>query len=145
MRKHFYLAGSFSRLEQIQACAEDLRLRGYTVDCRWLQGPHQVHPGAEKVESAKDTMPPEAVLFAKDDVEDLYKADAIICFTESPALKVGRGGRHVELGMAIAWGKEIHIVGPRENVFCCLPEVKVHASWEEFLSWLRCGLEIFNN
>ena len=72
--KQIYLAGSFSRLDEIKEHAQELREKGYMVDCRWLQGLHQVHQGAEKVESAKDSMPLEALHFAVDDIEDLQKA-----------------------------------------------------------------------
>lgn len=35
------------------------------------------------------------------------------------------GGRHVELGMAIAWKIPILIIGERSNVFHVLPQVRV--------------------
>lgn len=135
--EQIYLAGSFSRLDKIKGHAQELREKGYMVDCRWLQGLHQVHQGAEKVESTKDSMPPEALLFAKDDIEDLQKADTIICFTERPNSPRSRGGRHVEFGLALAWKKEIFCIGPCENIFYVLPQVTVYKDWESFYQRLR--------
>lgn len=52
-----------------------------------------------------------------------------------------RGGRHCEFGYALATRKEILVVGPRENVFYCLEEVRHRESWEEALAQLAlwCG------
>lgn len=127
-----YIAGAFQDIEKINERATELRSFGYVVDCRWLQGLHQVHPGATAVEAATETMPPEAQTFALDDVEDLFSAEIFLLFTEKPYARPMRGGRFVELGMAIAWHKRIWLIGPRENVFCCLPGLEVFKDWETF-------------
>jgi crossover junction endodeoxyribonuclease RusA len=59
--------------------------------------------------------------FAADDFQDIKSCDLLIAFTEADMHP--RGSRHVELGIALALGKKIIVVGPRENVFCCLPQV----------------------
>lgn len=48
--------------------------------------------------------------------------------------RASRGGRHVEFGMALALGKRVIVVGPRENVFHLLPEVEVHVNWNDFVA-----------
>lgn len=128
-RERIYLAGSFSRCAELNNYAQELRDLGYVVDCRWLNGSHQFHPGAEKVEAATD-MPPEAAAFALDDWEDLQNSGIVISFTGGPG-STKRGGRHVEFGMAIAYNKRPMLVGPRENVFHALPSVEQFYSWEE--------------
>lgn len=61
---------------------------------------------------------------------------ALIAFTERPRANLAsRGGRHVELGMAIALSKTIVIVGPRENVFCTLPGIVHHDTWPDRAYW----------
>ena len=56
------------------------------------------------------------------DQEDVLAADALVCFTEPPG-DGGSGGRHVELGMALALGRRVIVVGRREHIFHHLPEV----------------------
>ena len=137
-----YIAARFDRLPEMNVHAEELRQKGHNVDCRWLNGSHQLHAGAEQLDgqagftgnSKGITMM--ALPFALDDVEDLSAADAIILFSESPESHSKRGGRHVEFGMALALRKILIIVGPRENVFHCLPEVAQFDTWQECLGTL---------
>jgi hypothetical protein len=112
--------------------AKELREVGYVVDCRWLQGLHQLHPNAKEVEQCGDNIPMEAQPFAQDDVEDLTASDAIVFFSEPPEAYSKRGGRHVEFGIAIALNKILIVIGIRENIFHCLPQVKQYQTWEEF-------------
>ncbi len=119
-----YIAARYDRLTEMNGYAGILRNCGFTVDCRWLNGNHQLHSGSDEVEMAKGNMPLAAMTFAKDDVEDLTNADTLIFFSERPDSHSKRGGRHVEFGMALALGKRIMVIGPRENVFHCLPQVE---------------------
>ena len=132
----FYLAGRFIRSGEINECADELRGIGHTVSCRWLLGNHQIHPGSSEVDASGDNVPMIARPFAQDDIEDVEKADALVLFTERPYSDKGRGGRHVEFGYALGKGKEVYIIGPRENVFHTLPGVKQYASFDRFLKSL---------
>lgn len=49
----------------------------------------------------------------------------------------GFGGRHVEMGVALALGKPVHLIGPRENVFHWHPGVTVHVDTALFLRFLE--------
>ena len=70
--------------------------------------------------------------FAQEDYDDLCSADCVISFTEEPrTMSNSRGGRHVEHGMAIALGKRVIVVGHRENIFHCLPQVEFFPTWED--------------
>ena len=93
-------------------------------------GEHQIYDGALLVEAATDEVPPEGALFAKDDFDDLRNADLVVAFTEPPRSGNSRGGRHIEAGLALAWGITLWIVGPRENVFYCLPQVRQFKTFE---------------
>jgi hypothetical protein len=64
----------------------------------------------------------------------LLAAEMVISFTGGG----GKGGRHVEFGLAVAAGKRLVVIGPRENVFHCLPGVSVVTDIEAligFLAW----------
>ena len=43
-----YLAARYSRLDELNLYAQDLRSVGHTVDAKWLSGSHQLHEGADK-------------------------------------------------------------------------------------------------
>ena len=135
-----YLAARYSRREELCGYADALRGLGHVVDARWLLGNHQIHEGADKVEAWAISIPIEGRAFAVDDYEDVRAADMVISFSEEPRSGNSRGGRHVEFGLAVAWGKKVKVVGPRENVFHCLPTVEHHWMWADCLESLKEGL-----
>ena len=116
-----YLAGRYSRRDELQKCAKELVDDGHEVTSRWLSEDHRVESAAE-VEGAPLTVPmKQGRLFANDDYEDIENCDVFIAFTEpSRANLASRGGRHVEFGTALALDKWIIVIGPRENVFYCM-------------------------
>ena len=129
-----YLAARYSRIDELNVYKQQLEAKGYTVTSRWLLGGHQ----AEEVETQQNIdgtgdYPNVGGLFAQEDLADLRAADLVISFTERPRSNHSRGGRHVEFGLALAWGKRLIIVGPRENVFYCLPEVVQYSTWPDLL------------
>ena len=133
-----YLAARYSRLQELNLYAGELRAIGHTVDARWLLGDHQIHEGADKVEAATISVPIEGQPFAQDDYEDVYNADLLIAFSEEPrADGSSRGGRHVELGLALAWQKRVIVVGPCENVFHTLPQIEHYWHWYDALINLK--------
>jgi hypothetical protein len=118
--------------------------------CTYWHAPHDYCDGKPKALRIGEQLNPEehseraAALrtkFAEDDLADVEACDMLIAFTEPPRAAGGRnrGGRHVELGIAIGQGKLIAIVGPRENLFCWLPEITQFDTWEEALAYLQCG------
>ena len=125
-----YLASRYSRREELNVYRADLEQRGLTVTSRWLAGDHQISDSGLS-EQAKEA---DRIRFATEDWEDLLQAELCISFTEEPRSSNSRGGRHVEFGAALAAGQRCVVIGPRENVFHCLPWVEVFASWSEFLT-----------
>ncbi len=122
-----YLAARYSRREELNIYAEPLRALGYTVDARWLLGVHQ----------AADDDETRWAEFAQDDIEDLVASDIVVSFTEPPRSAGGnRGGRHVEHGMALALGKTVCVVGPAENVFHAVPQVRRFKTFPELYRYL---------
>ena len=122
-----YLAARYSRRSELAGYALDLLNGGHTVVARWLHS-HNAVDGDETELRA---------LWAAEDMEDLSVADVVISFTEQQrSAQNGRGGRHVEFGMALALGKRVIVVGHRENVFHCLPQVEFYETWAECWSAL---------
>ena len=141
----YYIAGRYDRREELCGYADELRALGHTVDCRWLLGLHQVHQNAEKIDvesHPEHGITLDARPFAQDDYEDVKASEAIILFSEPPEAYSKRGGRHVEFGMALAWGKCLIVIGRRENVFHCLPQVERYDSWEVFKALLIQHVDI---
>ncbi len=126
-----YLAARFSRAPELNRYVTELAEAGITVTSRWLRGGHEWE-GTDD-----DALPhPVGARFAREDIEDIRAADVVVAFTEVPRSGPGRGGRHVEAGIAIGLtlagiSKPLIIVGHRENVFYCLPELIYCATWDE--------------
>lgn len=141
---NIYLAARYSRIDELNFYKRELEAWGHIVTSRWLNGEHQIHGyDAYQVARGNDlvTFPEKAALFAQDDVEDLAAADVVISFSEEPRNgNSGRGGRHVELGLALAQEKRLILVGPRENVFHCLPMVERWPDWSAFTAERWGGL-----
>ena len=122
-----YLAARYSRHREMVGYREKLRAWGHEVTSRWIDGNHQVDDSG----LSRLSPPEQRIQFAQEDVEDLLAADCVISFTEEPRSTNSRGGRHVEFGLGLGRGKLLIVVGPRENVFHCLPEVEVFETWPE--------------
>lgn len=120
-----YLAARFSRLAELNGYRAELEALGIEVTSRWLRGGHEWSGVPDH-----DIPIGAQARFAAEDLEDIDAADVVVCFTEAPGTGPARGGRHVEMGYAIARGKTVLIVGHRENVFCCLPSVAYTVGWE---------------
>jgi hypothetical protein len=132
----FYLAARFSRRDELCGYMDTLEQRGFHVTSRWLTQ-HQALDLSDKraVYTNQDR-----TQFAIHDYEDVQRAQRLIAFTEDPNDKIAvngrRGGRHVELGLALAWAKHIYVVGYRENVFCSLPQVMFYETFDRLLETL---------
>lgn len=123
-----YLASRYSRREELCGYRAVLEADGHTITSRWLNGNHQIDDQGLSVQATES----ERVRFAVEDWDDLMAADCCISFTEIPRSERTRGGRHVEFGAALAAGKQCIVIGPRENVFHCLPWVSYFTSWTDF-------------
>jgi hypothetical protein len=123
-----YLAARYSRYPEMQSVRCDLEARGHIVTSRWINGGHELTDEGLS-EQAKET---DRIRFAVEDLDDLYSADCVINFTESPRSANSRGGRHVEFGIALAIHMPVIVVGPRENVFHCLSHIEWYSDYESF-------------
>lgn len=121
-----YLAARYSRDEEMRGVRAVLMALGYEVTSRWIDCHEGKYPGSFTCERLNDD-PGYCAAVGRKDVEDLAAADTVVSFT-SPG-GGGKGGRHVEFGLALGLDKRLIIVGPRENVFHTLPRVQWYPDW----------------
>jgi nucleoside 2-deoxyribosyltransferase len=126
-----YLASRYSRRDEMLAYAADLRAIGHEVTSRWILGLHETPPAGTAPDSLEHW-----AWCAQDDLDDIGRADVLVAFTEPEGAVAGRarGGRHVELGYALALGKRVIVVGHVENVFCALPGINFYRTWPDALA-----------
>ena len=115
-----YFAARYSRRRELLIYREATEQLGHQVVARWLDGDHQIADSDLEMPAAPERVLALARRYALDDIEDLAQCDACVVFTEPPRSSRSRGGRFVEMGLALGLGLEIFIVGPRENAFCAL-------------------------
>lgn len=109
-----YLAACFRRRDELRDVRFWLVCHGHEVTSRWLEVEE------DQLHSA------DGPAWAQADVIDVLAADALVFFAEAPgAPGAGRGGRHVEFGMALVAGKRLIVVGEVENIFHRHPHVTV--------------------
>lgn len=128
-----YLAARYSRNAEMAMKAAALEGLGHEVTARWIRGNHQI---ADEQLNDGETEATLGARYAQEDLQDIDAAEIAVFFTEQPRTTSSRGGRHVEFGAALMMGKRCIIVGPRENVFHCLPGIEVCATWDELKALL---------
>lgn len=144
-----YLAARYSRRVELCGYREALQALGHTVTSRWLNGDHQISDTGEAlgdggealVEGDDGSQTGRAAalreLFAKEDFADVLACDLLIAFTEPPRSSASRGGRHVELGLALGAMKRVWVVGYRENIFCWLEDVRFYETADAAIAALQ--------
>lgn len=129
----FYIAARFSKRPECHALAKKLMELGHEITSRWVK-PESDH--VKPTGLSQQAADAERQRFALEDVQDVEACEAMVSLMEEPRNN-GRGGRHVEFGMALALGKANFIIGPRETVFHHLPEVFQFDDEEQFLEFLQ--------
>ncbi|MEM9565524.1 MAG: hypothetical protein AAGA93_23075 [Actinomycetota bacterium] len=111
-----YLAARFERRDELNGYRAELEAAGLEVTSRWL-----TDPTPELTDEAWRQL-------AAKDVEDIRRAGGLVLFAESGGS--GGGGRQVEFGVALGFGKRLIVVGEPENLFHRLAEVEVVPTWD---------------
>lgn len=122
-----YLAARYSRREEMLGHLPALGMVGLTVRSTWLHGSHESDASAIALD------PDLLGTLAAEDFREVVAASVFITFTEGPEVGFTSGGRHVEMGIALAASLRCIVIGPRENVFHHLSAVEVHPTLEAFL------------
>lgn len=124
----FYISARFGRQAEAKQLAILLQDLGYSVTSRWV-----FQTEAEMA----DNDPIELQQFAHQDVEDVRAANAFISLSEDETNTWGRGGRHVESGIALERGIPWFVIGPKENLFHYLPSVIHFKTEDDFLVYIE--------
>jgi len=140
----YYFAGRYSRHAELAGYRDQLILiPGAEVTSRWIDC-HDGELESSYTPEALAADPAACWRHGAADLEDLDRATAIVSFTGDGG--GGKGGRHIEHGVAIAAYEGIAarsgskpsvrliVVGPRENIFHCHPATEVYATWPDFLT-----------
>ena len=128
MTQIVYLAARYSRHPEMRVYRDILEDYGFNVNARWIEdNNHEM----EYINGPSDFN----LKCAREDFEDIREADVLVTFTEHPDEFSDRptGGRHVELGWALALEKPVHVIGPRENVFYYYDGIRVWDNWASYL------------
>lgn len=112
-----YVAASYPRKAEAKGLAEYIRSLGHRVNARWLDG--EPANGNEQEWAIKDA-------------DDAIAADCVVCLTGD---SLTRGGRHAEVGIAIAMQHRVILVGPQEQLFHFHPLV-THVAFYADLEWI---------
>lgn len=135
-----YLCARYSRRDELRDIRNEILLRtSHTVHSQWLDTEWTEDKKVNEVGSSAAPLEYREK-YALADLEDVTTCDYLVAFTEEPRSNVkgaGRGGRHVEFGVALALGKRIIVVGPRENLFYYHPKVEVVADAVALIDKLR--------
>lgn len=143
MTSSYYFAARYSRHVELRGYRDQLiaAVPGAQVTSRWID----LHNGeleASYTPEVLNAKPNECWRHGQSDIEDLAAAEAIVSFTGDGG--GGKGGRHIEHGIAISYADNapllagsfrLIVVGPREHIFHCHPATEVYASWLEFLDY----------
>lgn len=109
-----YIAAPYPCREEAVDVMRWLESQGHTVTSRWLTDSEDI----------SDTS-------ANQDLEDIRDAHLLLALNSAGWESLGSGGRHVELGYALALGKSIVLVGFRSNIFHYLHQIRVIRSVDE--------------
>jgi hypothetical protein len=134
-----YLAARYSRNAEMRGVRDVLEALGHEVTSRWID-----QRGGNLLESLVaaelNANPDGCAQYAAIDVDDLTRAETVISFTSAEG--GGKGGRHIEFGLALGLGKHLVIVGPRENVFHTLPGTEWYPDWPHLvMAWSGRALD----
>tara|TARA_Y100000310_G_scaffold308210_1_gene351074 strand:+ start:202 stop:597 length:396 start_codon:yes stop_codon:yes gene_type:complete len=123
----FYLSARYGRRAELCEYRDQMLAIGHEVTSRWLDDADADDDGVSMPQG------PDYRLIAQMDWMDVVRADVFIGFTEPPGNPWSRGGRHVELGLALGGAVDVWVVGYFENVFCYLQGVDVFDTWQQAL------------
>lgn len=129
-----YLAGPYTKRDQLRAYGQELTRIGFTISSTWLEDTHEINAGTTGAATALDDAA--VAVHATTDLQDIERCDVLVLFTApsvglAPVQNVS-GGRHVETGFALALKKPVIVVGDPENVFHRMgARVTVVPDWHE--------------
>lgn len=122
-----YLAARFDRRKEIARYRKRLEALGHEVVSTWLDSTK---------ESDSDLIYQECGKIARRELSEIKSCEVLALFTQGPEDGYTSGGHNVEFGYAVGLNKGIVIVGPAENIFCCIA-VEKHTDFESWYLTMR--------
>lgn len=121
-----YVSGAYARKDELKEFALHLEALGIEITSHWLD--EKYAPSTRL-----DEVPVEELEHMCDtDVDEVIESDFMVFFSES--VTQPRGGRHVEMGMALILHHPVFVIGPKENIFHHHSNVVHFDSKEKFLN-----------
>ena len=103
-----YIAAPYELRDRAISLMQTLERVGHEVTSSWLKGvDRDDHATAQK------------------DLDEVAAADMLMLINPGEFRNKGTGGRHVEVGYALALGKRVQVLGVRSNIFHHLDHVTV--------------------
>lgn len=124
-----YLAARYSQHPELKILRSELESIGHTVTSSWLD-----IGGKSFTLEELENEPDRCAVRGQADLDDIKESDCLI-FLSSQG---GKGGRHVEYGIALGLEKRIIILGHRENVFHTLTD-EIVATYPELFDLIGKG------
>ncbi len=121
-----YVAASLHALAYARALAKGIREHGGLVTSRWHVTP-----------DVRNMRPMDSYLM---DTADLALSARIVIITGPDKFASSTGGRHVELGIALASKMSISLIGPRESCFSYAPGIRQYETAMDYLHAQRFGI-----
>lgn len=115
-----YIAASYPRKAEALDVAAKMKAMGYCVVSSWLYENEGYH--GEDIDVRMRAS-------ARRDLQEIQECDMLVSLVGDDQT---HGGRHSELGVALALGKIVIIIGAREQVFHWHSAVTVFNNVEEF-------------
>jgi hypothetical protein len=115
-----YIAAPYPLRDEAVVVMHALEAAGHIITSRWLKAPDELNDE-----------------HARKDLDDVANAEVLLAMNAAGWENIGTGGRHVELGYALALGKKIVMIGERSNIFHHLRVVFQVTTLEEAVEWLK--------
>jgi hypothetical protein len=131
-----YISARFGRRAEAEGLAFHLQELGHVITSSWIWQIEDEMGGGTDGDMRYDRFIEVTARLADKDVDEVAAADALVYLSEEESNPWGRGGRHVEYGMALALKKRLFIVGPLENIFHYRKDVLQFNTREDFLDYL---------
>jgi len=115
-----YIAAPYPQIDSARHMRDDLVARGYVVTARWLD--------------ERSILNDE---WAQNDLADLDAADVLVLINDDEWANRGTGGRHTELGYALALHMPVVLLGSRTQIFHYLKQIRVVADFDALITALE--------
>ena len=120
-----YLAARYERQHEMRKYAEQLRAEGIEVISTWVEFESPSSDGFSGLGADRRAL--QAMLC----VQQVAACNLVTVFSDVPHGPDPRGGKHFEMGAALALGKRVLLVGKPEHIFHELSDVEQYERWEE--------------